>query len=1113
MAQPYEKKPRLVLGVRYAERGSDPPPGLTWRKVKNNETLGSIADEYGIRWLDLALYNFHTVKPEEINWYLRHFVGCRRNNGKWYIFSLTDKPGMLLVPDLPNAVKKGPAKSADAVRSGTVTQDTKLQVYVVERLADGSMKEVSGKWLYVFSGGPNLDFGYLLPPVLIKTSREGAASPDKEPGSAFTLDYPGAFPITEKPEKLEYEIYVTGETPVSNDLVKAVSGQDVVGTPHYKVGGNWHFLSDQQILKRSMSEDRAKRTSHALRNAKVVTIDLAPKGQPRRYYFLLSPVQLGPKALQYALDHPQGLTPLLKPDTGTTQWDPQSASGPSLKQSLGPKPQDVRSGTLWLPVIDPYAWAENIAEKGYADSVAQYVKWFSSQKNATLKKLQEDTGWTIDQYSLAQILRSVRDKYSKPPNIDKRIKNPDQWVKHLQTWQQELIQRNAEITASAHRSLLQILEWLDGPGHMIIETALLKDTTAGSPQDSIDIARGILHWAVCTENLIALEPGILYLQDVLVRPGALPYDAVLKHFKDLDEDKWSVTLTQAQQKSFQYAYQGILKLLALKDFVADAPKIPPGGSRQDYLMKLADYQYKRRDRLVKFLNALKILPVEVKAPPKMPPAPKEGAWGAGSAAFNALLDLMDKWTTYIIEPDIKIPRNNRILNWLADLEVWFDKRPTLAKIANMGTSYALKSFALVVSNYNLLATITTARYDYQKSVTATDWLGAGSGAVLAIQDALAEVAVLTGGIAKRETVQKLLPKISQWLAQRASPAMVRVFPQLMVTAGGPSWGVGAASITGIAGRTFATVNVLAMFVSGVITMVSMYKGFTQAKSRGDYTAAAFYLVGAVGGLAMTAGAVCFGLALMKVGGVFFTTGPGATIGVVLFALGGIVAGVAALVAYFLSSDDYEVFAEKCFLGKDGTDEPRWDDPPAWAHAAKVGPNSWPIEKQRRALFNLLGRFQLKTKPEDEFKRNQRYRGRIRLEIKPGLFNPGSSVEVVLQYGKADPETSAAFRWSQYEKGSLQSSAPAVLVKKGTLFDVDAAQAWFDYTTGSPDIEKIKAFLSKLNYDGEKDPLVTTVTIRYPDVPNTIRARKVVMRHGALYGVTIDDNEVTSDLYE
>lgn len=77
-----EKEPRLKLGIRYEERKNNPPPGLVWRKVKDKETLGSIAKEYFIRVTDLMLYNWHTVNPLEVNWYLNHFMGGRQNDGK-----------------------------------------------------------------------------------------------------------------------------------------------------------------------------------------------------------------------------------------------------------------------------------------------------------------------------------------------------------------------------------------------------------------------------------------------------------------------------------------------------------------------------------------------------------------------------------------------------------------------------------------------------------------------------------------------------------------------------------------------------------------------------------------------------------------------------------------------------------------------------------------------------------------------------------------------------------------------------------------------------------------------------------------------------------------------
>lgn len=146
MGEPSKKQPYLALGVRYKERKNNPPPGLMWLKTKDGDTLENIAYEYGLREIDLALMNWHTDKTDEINWYLYNFVGCRKYEGKFYVFSAhSDKnKGWILVPDIPDSIKKAPAQKVDAVRDGKATLDSKLQVRVVEWLASGSAVEVSG---------------------------------------------------------------------------------------------------------------------------------------------------------------------------------------------------------------------------------------------------------------------------------------------------------------------------------------------------------------------------------------------------------------------------------------------------------------------------------------------------------------------------------------------------------------------------------------------------------------------------------------------------------------------------------------------------------------------------------------------------------------------------------------------------------------------------------------------------------------------------------------------------------------------------------------------------------------------------------------------------------
>ncbi len=70
------------------------------RKVRSGDTLESIAQDAGLKWQDLAFFNWGTKAPAEIDEHLFADVGCtkRTADGKNYIFSDGDSPGVLLVP-------------------------------------------------------------------------------------------------------------------------------------------------------------------------------------------------------------------------------------------------------------------------------------------------------------------------------------------------------------------------------------------------------------------------------------------------------------------------------------------------------------------------------------------------------------------------------------------------------------------------------------------------------------------------------------------------------------------------------------------------------------------------------------------------------------------------------------------------------------------------------------------------------------------------------------------------------------------------------------------------------------------------------------------------------
>jgi len=74
--------------------------GMVPYRVKDGDSIKSLADNLGMRWQDLAILNWGTCDPDEINWYLEHYVGCRKKtaSGLNFVFTGTDVPGIMWLP-------------------------------------------------------------------------------------------------------------------------------------------------------------------------------------------------------------------------------------------------------------------------------------------------------------------------------------------------------------------------------------------------------------------------------------------------------------------------------------------------------------------------------------------------------------------------------------------------------------------------------------------------------------------------------------------------------------------------------------------------------------------------------------------------------------------------------------------------------------------------------------------------------------------------------------------------------------------------------------------------------------------------------------------------------
>ncbi len=84
---PRRQAPRAVAGI---ER----------HKVREGETLESVAGAAGLTWQQLAKFNWKTDDPKAVNRHLASDVGCTRRttDKKNYVFSNDDDPGIIFVP-------------------------------------------------------------------------------------------------------------------------------------------------------------------------------------------------------------------------------------------------------------------------------------------------------------------------------------------------------------------------------------------------------------------------------------------------------------------------------------------------------------------------------------------------------------------------------------------------------------------------------------------------------------------------------------------------------------------------------------------------------------------------------------------------------------------------------------------------------------------------------------------------------------------------------------------------------------------------------------------------------------------------------------------------------
>lgn len=131
-------------GVRIAQ--------IDEHKVRGGESIKSLAEQNGLTWQQLAIFNWETDVPDEINVKLADQVGCTQKapDGVNYRFDDSDEPGLVLIPK-PWSVQGLATDQTHTIRVRTETRfylvlenDDKLRIPEAEyevNLADGSIRK------------------------------------------------------------------------------------------------------------------------------------------------------------------------------------------------------------------------------------------------------------------------------------------------------------------------------------------------------------------------------------------------------------------------------------------------------------------------------------------------------------------------------------------------------------------------------------------------------------------------------------------------------------------------------------------------------------------------------------------------------------------------------------------------------------------------------------------------------------------------------------------------------------------------------------------------------------------------------------------------------------
>jgi hypothetical protein len=359
------------------------------------------------------------------------------------------------------------------------------------------------------------------------------------------------------PEKLEYEVYVDGE-----GVLWSVRVEDPKAPRHERPHPKWQWLPDKW---RPSTPGEIRDADALLQKAGQVGLSalplplVTPEGQPKRYYFFLSPFQLGPRALQAAMSE-------VGTDGLSLMYDEKTAKDEG--KLVGYKREDFSGAPplATVSLVDPYETGQRLSEMLAKALVLQLELRSKIDERVVRFDEAANEGSVNDLYYMALVLEGMKGQDTK---IRKTLDEPllDQVLEYGWTHQHGI---------TACERLARFLgNWMLSAAHRILDIGAVKDLeSVDDPLAVSEKMASLSYWFAQTRLMPNTMSGSAFMADACSTTS--PPNPIA-HFLDYETEGKELDLESTDGQAYTRSSDIILDLVNLSLFRRSS-QLTPGAA-------------------------------------------------------------------------------------------------------------------------------------------------------------------------------------------------------------------------------------------------------------------------------------------------------------------------------------------------------------------------------------------------------------------------------------------------------------------------------------------------------------------------------------------------------